>query len=243
MVVVRAPRTVPRALWRAVVLALLLLGITAAVAAIGVSDLRARVEAAGPWGPVAFVAAYAIVTLAPLPKNVLSASAGVLFGIEAGVAVVLAGATVGASVGFGLARLLGREAVEQWAGPRIRRGEELLRRHGALGVFVARLVPVVPFTVINYASGLSPIRFRSYLLGTVPGMVPGTVAYVALGAYGMHTTSWEFIAAALGLLTLSAAGVLLARSARRHQASGGDPGATGASALPDAAHRAALPPE
>lgn len=208
---VRVPRPVPGALWRAVVLALLLVAVTVAVAAVGVSDLRAWVEAAGPWGPVAFVGAYAVVTLAPLPKNVLSASAGVLFGIYAGVAVVLVGATAGALAGFALARLLGREAVEQWAGPRVRRGEDLLRRHGVLGVFVARLVPIVPFTVVNYASGLSPILLRHYLLGTVPGMVPGTVAYVALGAYGGHASSWEFVAAVLALLTLSAAGAVLAR--------------------------------
>ena len=210
-------RPVPRALWRIGALALLVVAVTVAVVAVGVSDLRAWVEGAGPWGPVAFVGAYAVVTLAPVPKNVLSASAGVLFGIYVGVSVVLIGATAGAVAGFALARVLGREAVEQWAGSRVRSGEDLLRRHGVFGVFVARLVPVVPFTVVNYASGLSPIRLRHYLLGTVPGMLPGTVAYVALGAYGGRGSSWELVAAVMTLLTLSVVGALLARRARHRQ--------------------------
>jgi MYXO-CTERM domain-containing protein len=198
------------------------LAMLAAVAVIlaAVTDLpdRAQIQElarAGPVGLAAFVLTYATLTLLPLPKNALSAAAGFVFGIGLGVALVWMAAVVGAVVAFWMGRWLGRDVVVRLIGRRLDRLDALVLRHGAVTVLVARLIPVVPFTAVNYGSGVTAIGFRSYLAGTAIGIVPGTVAYVAVGAYGTQPTSWPFLtaAAALAALTLGGAWFVRRRSA------------------------------
>ncbi len=102
-----------------------------------------------------------------------------MFGLAAGIAIVLVAAVLGAIVAFGLGRTLGRDAVQRFTGTRVARVDALLRRRGILAVIGLRLVPVVPFTAVNYAAGLTSVGVRDYVLGTAVGIVPGTVAYVA----------------------------------------------------------------
>lgn len=217
-----ARRWLPLAL-RLVVLVAIAIGVAVTVRALGLDDvaaLRSRVSDAGLSGMALFVGAYAMVTLAPLPKNALSAAAGLLFGLVTGVLVVLVAATIGAAAAFWLGRVLGRDSVARFLGPRVRRVDGLVRRRGFLSILALRLVPVVPFTLLNYGAGLSAVRFRDYLLATVVGIVPGTVAYVALGAYGASPRSWQFATAVavLGLLTVG--GALAARRHRRRERPG-----------------------
>ena len=137
-----------------------------------------------------------------------------MFGLAAGIAIVLVAAVLGAIVAFGLGRTLGRDAVQRFTGTRVARVDALLRRRGILAVIGLRLVPVVPFTAVNYAAGLTSVGVRDYVLGTAVGIVPGTVAYVALGVYGTEPDQWPFVAAVIVLLALSIGGAALARRAR-----------------------------
>lgn len=209
----------PRAVWvrLGVLLAVLALGV-AAVARWSLPDRETLLGgplAEGPWAPLLFAAVYALATLAPVPKNVLSATSGYLFGLGLGSLLVWSAALAGASTAYWLSRLLGREAVAGLAGGHLRRVDDLGARHGRLAVLLLRLVPVVPFTALNYASGLVAVRFADYLLGTAVGIVPGTVAYVALGAYGTDPTSLPFLTASAVLVLLSVAGAVVARRRRR----------------------------
>lgn len=165
----------------------------------------------GSWGLAVFVLSYATLTLLPLPKNALSAAAGFVYGIGAGVALVWVAAVLGAVAAFWLGRWLGRDVVVRVIGRRLDRLDALVVSHGAASVLVARLIPVVPFTAVNYGSGVTAIGFRSYLVGTTIGIVPGTVAYVAFGAYGTRPTSWPFLAAAGALAALTLGGAWFAR--------------------------------
>ena len=192
-----------RAIVRLALLGALLVGLLTAVLLVGIpraEDIRADVAALGPVAPAAFVLLYAGLTVLPLPRNVLSVAAGLLFGLVPGVLLAVPGAVLGAVAGFGLGRALGREAVERFGGTRVARVDALLTRRGVAAVVVARLLPVVPFTGVNYAAGLTAVRFRDFVVGTAIGVVPGTVAYAALGAYGTSPTSWPFLAAAAVLL-------------------------------------------
>jgi uncharacterized membrane protein YdjX (TVP38/TMEM64 family) len=199
----------------------LIVALAAVVAlAVGLSDeeqLRADVAAMGPAAPALFILLYAVATLAPVPKNVLTAAAGLLFGFVEGIAIVLLAALLGALAAFALGRALGRDAVERITGARVARVDALLSRHGLLAVLGVRLVPVLPFTAINYAAGLTAVRIGDYLIGTALGMIPGTVAYVALGAYGTSPGSWPFVAAVLALFALTAGGVAAAHRYRRRR--------------------------
>lgn len=166
------------------------------------------------WGPVVFVLGYAALTLSPVPKSALSIGAGVVFGLVGGIGVVVAAALLGAAAAFWLGRRLGREAVEKFTGVRVEKLDAVLRRRGFAAVLGVRLVPVLPFTAINYLAGLTSVGWRPYFWGTAVGILPGTASYVALGAFGMQL-GWQVqvAAAALGLLTL--AGLIVAVRRRR----------------------------
>lgn len=206
-------------MWVRLAVLVVVVALAAAVALlVGLPDeeqLRADVAAVGPVAPVLFLLLYAVATLAPLPKNVLSVAAGLLFGLVAGVAIVLLAALSGALAAFALGRVLGRDAVERITGSRAARVDALFRRHGLLAVLGVRLVPVLPFTVINYTAGLTTVGVRDYVIGTGLGIIPGTLAYVALGAYGASPGSWPFVLAILALAALAVGGAAAAHGYRR----------------------------
>lgn len=212
------PGSPGRAAWlRLVTFGVVLAATTAAAVLVGLPEpdqLRADIAAAGPAAPVLFGLIYALVTLAPLPKNVLAAIGGLLFGFATGAALVWGGAILGALAAYGLGRVLGRDAVERLTGTRVARVDALLRRRGLLAILGVRLVPVLPFTAINYTAGLTAVRTRDYVLGTALGIIPGTLAYVAVGAYGTSPGSWPFIIAVVALIALTAGGTV---AARRHR--------------------------
>ena len=213
-------------LWRAVILAgflivVIVLGLTVPLPS--VTQIRQDARVAGFGGAVLFVVIYALVTLTPIPKSVISIAAGVTWGLGIGLGLVYVGALLGATLAFALGRALGRDAVERFTGARVEKVDTILRRRGLLTVIGARLIPVLPFTVINYVAGLTSLRRRDYAIGTMVGIIPGTMSYVALGAFGT-TVGWGFYLAAgvLGLLTL--AGVFVGYRARRSNRRNAAPG-------------------
>lgn len=177
-------------------------------------QVRATVTGLGWAGAIVFALLYAAITLTPAPKNVLSVAAGLVFGFGLALVLVYVGALLGAAAAFALGRGLGRDAVERFTGSRVARLDELLRRRGLAAVIGVRLIPVIPFTAINYGAGLTAVRRRDYALGTALGIIPGTVAYVALGAFGLELgwPAWVAIGV-LGALTVG--GAIWAERGRR----------------------------
>ncbi|MPZ65465.1 MAG: TVP38/TMEM64 family protein [Pseudonocardiaceae bacterium] len=169
--------------------------------------MRSWAVTAGPAGILLFVLANGLITVAPIPRTVFTLAAGLLFGPVGGVGVALAATTISAMLAFGLIRALGRDLVA----PLLDRGtlrsiDGRLRRRGWLAVASLRLIPVVPFSILNYCSALSAIRWRQFLAGTV-GVVPGTIAVVLLGDALTGSTSPTLIAvsvlcAAVGVVGL-----------------------------------------
>jgi uncharacterized membrane protein YdjX (TVP38/TMEM64 family) len=202
------------ALARAAALAVLLvtLGVAAMLVDVpGLVDLRRSIDSLGPSAPVVFVLIYTAAVLLPVPKSVLSAAAGLAFGVPMGIALVLTGATVGAVGAFGLARVLGRDAVcrlesrleSQLAHGQLERLDALLERHGVLAALVVRLLPVMPFTPLNYACGVTAMRLRHYVVGTVLGLIPGTSLLVVLGSAGTRLSPWALIGGSAGFAASS----------------------------------------
>ena len=135
------------------------------------------------WGPVIFAAVYALACLV-LPGSLLTLAAGSLFGVVVGTAVVSLASVAGASLAFWLGGPLARGWVEKrLAGnPRFRALDQAVAAGGFKIVLLTRLSPLFPFTLLNYAFGLTRVRFRDYLLASWIGMLPGTVMYVYLGS-------------------------------------------------------------
>ena len=90
----------------------------------------------------------------------------------------------------------------------------MLRRRGLLAVIGIRLVPLLPFGTVNYASGLTAVRARDYVLGTAIGILPGATALVTIGAYGATPGSLPFVLAVAGLAVLAVGGLVAARRGR-----------------------------
>jgi len=148
----------------------------------GVAGVRAEVAAAGVWAPVLFVALQAIVTITPLPRTMFTVAAGVLFGSLWGLVLTITGTTLAALAAYGLVRWVG--------GPIVARHEHRpgfawvrarLDHSGLLAMLSLRLLPMVPFSLLNYAAGAARVRIVPYIVGTVLGVLPGTVAIVVLG--------------------------------------------------------------
>lgn len=128
------------------------------------------------FGPVAAVAGFALALTVAIPLTFLTLVAMVAFGPWGGIGCATVGALIGAAASYGLGHVLGREALERIAGPRINLLSRRLASRGVLAVIVIRLIPVAPFAVINMVAGASHIRLRDLLLGTVIGMAPSTLA-------------------------------------------------------------------
>ncbi len=191
--------------------------VSVAVGVPGVDRLRNDFAQFGIWAGVLYAGLYAAVSLAPLPAAVFTLAAGALFGVAEGLVVVEAGASVGAVIGFWLARLLGRDFVVRVSRASIERLDERFARRGVLAMLAVRLLPVLPFAAVNYVSGLTSIRFRDYLAGTAVGILPAAAAYVVLGAYGSTPGSWPFLVALAALLVLVVAGLVAGQRARRRR--------------------------
>ncbi|NEK93689.1 TVP38/TMEM64 family protein [Modestobacter muralis] len=176
-----------------------------------VATVRGWLNRRGPVGWVLLLAAFSLAPLAPVPRTALSVLAGVLAGFWGGLALSLGSGVLAALAGFGLARWLGRETVTRLAGPRLARADALLTRRGAVAVLVGRLLPVTPFTLVSYASGLSGIPLGAYLLGSTVGMAPGSIAYVTLGATVGSAGEGGGLLLALVPLSVALVGLALAR--------------------------------
>ncbi|MEO6958001.1 MAG: TVP38/TMEM64 family protein [Antricoccus sp.] len=195
-----------------------LVGISVWVGLPGVSALRRNFAQFGIWAGVLYAGLYAAVSLAPLPASVFTLGAGALFGVTEGLIIVEVGATLGAVIGFWLARILGRDFVARISGASVEKLDGKFARGGVIAVLAVRLFPVLPFVAVNYVSGLTSIRFRDYLVGTAVGILPAVAAYVVIGAYGSRPGSTPFLLALGGLLILVLVGFFVAQRNRRKRA-------------------------
>ena len=180
-------------------------------------ELQSLLDGLGPWAVPVFIALYVAACLLPVgPSGLLTIVGGALLGFPVALGAVLVGALLGSTVAFLISRSLGRAAVRGISNERVRALDDRVSEHGFAAVFLARLVPLVPFTTANYAFGLTSIPVAPYTLGTALGILPGTAIYVAVGAFGADPTSPPFLLAIGGLVLLTVIGLL--RSRRRDPA-------------------------
>jgi uncharacterized membrane protein YdjX (TVP38/TMEM64 family) len=147
-----------------------------------VPRFAAWVDGLGVWGPAVFVGGYAAAVVAFAPGSLLTLAAGAIFGLLEGTAYVLLAATLGSAGAFLVSRYLARGWVEKRLAGNARFAaiDRAVGEQGRRIVFLLRLSPVFPFNLLNYALGLTRVRFVDYLVASV-GMLPGTILYVYYG--------------------------------------------------------------
>jgi uncharacterized membrane protein YdjX (TVP38/TMEM64 family) len=173
--------------------------------------VRDWVDGYGIAGPLVFIAVSALLTPALFPGPLLAGAAGLLFGTWLGTPIAIVSATLGASLAFSLSRWLAHDAVEQLQGKRLRALRAFIGRHGFMSILYARIVPGVPYSLVNYAAGLSPIALLTFAGATALGCAPRAFAYTALGGSLDDLTSPEAIAAFAVLIVMALAGLIMAR--------------------------------
>lgn len=144
-------------------------------------QLRDWATSVGPWFPLAFLGAHIVVTIFPFPRTAFTLAAGLLFGPALGIAIAVVASTVSAVAALLLVRAAGWQLNRLVPHPRVDSLDARLRRRGWPAVVSMRLIPAVPFSVLNYAAGASAVRLAPYTLATLAGLVPGTAAVVVLG--------------------------------------------------------------
>lgn len=172
-----------------------------------------RIEDFGPLAWLVFMLLYAVGTVFFFPGSVLTLAGGALFGPVLGTFLNLTSATIGAALAFLAARYLASEWVEEKTGGRLRQLKEGVEKEGWRFVAFVRLVPLFPFNLLNYALGLTRIRFSHYLLATYICMLPGAIAYTYLGYAGREAIGGgeEIVQKAMLALALLAAVAFLPR--------------------------------
>ena len=174
-----------------------------------------ELQASNPWRVgIAFFVLYVAVTALSLPgAAVMTLAAGSVFGLLGGTVLVSFASSIGATLAFLASRYLLRDQVQRRFGDRLESINEGIQREGALYLFTLRLVPIVPFFLINLAMGLVPIRVRTFYWVSQLGMLAGTVVYVNAGAQlaDIESLSGIMSPALLGSFVLLGLFPLLAR--------------------------------
>jgi uncharacterized membrane protein YdjX (TVP38/TMEM64 family) len=175
--------------------------------------VRDWIDGYGAAGPLVFIVVSALLTVCLFPGPLLSGASGLLFGTALGTPVSIAAATLGATLAFSLSRWIAHDAVEGLGPthPRLRALREWVGRRGFVSVLYARIAPGIPYNLVNYAAGLSPVALRAFVAATAIGCAPRAFAYTALGGSFGDFGSPETVVALCVLVGMALAGLVLAR--------------------------------
>jgi len=176
----------------------------------------------GLMGPVIFIGLYILATVLFIPGSVLTLGAGAVFGVVWGSIYVSIASTLGATCAFLVGRYVARDAIARKieGNQRFAAIDKAVANEGWKIVGLMRLSPVFPFTLLNYAFGLTQVKLRDYVLASWIGMMPGTILYVYLGSLAQaatgdraRTTS-EWVLYGVGLLATVIVTVFVTRLAK-----------------------------
>lgn len=187
-----------------------------------VQSSLAWVENLGGWGPIIFVLTYTVAAVAFVPASALTLGAGALFGVVTGSVLVSIASTAAAAISF----LIGRYMAHDWVTAKVENSDRFKSIHDAVRtdgwklVALTRLSPIFPFSFINYAYGLTPVKFWHYLLASWIAMMPATVMYVYLGSLAragseaQQRTPAQWMMYGVGLMATIAVTIFITRIAK-----------------------------
>jgi uncharacterized membrane protein YdjX (TVP38/TMEM64 family) len=159
---------------------------------------------------VSFMVVYIFQTVLLLPgAAILSLAAGAIFGTAIGVICVIIAATLGAVLAFLATRYMFRDAVMKRFGSRLEGINKELEDRGFNYLLFLRLVPLFPFFLINLAAGLTRLPLRTFIIGTMLGIIPGGFVYVNAGANLASVDSLSGIASPNVMISLSLLGLFV----------------------------------
>ncbi len=134
------------------------------------------------YAPLVYVGLYIVGVVFAVPGAALTVLAGPLFGFRKGALLVVVSANLGCQLTFLISRFMGRDFVKRFIREDsfVDKISKKIENNGFLVMLYLRLLPIFPFNVVNYVSGLTDIKHRDYTLANLIGMLPGTIVYVYL---------------------------------------------------------------
>ncbi len=172
--------------------------------------IQALLKLSGIWAPLTYILLYVIATILILPSTALNLTGGALFGIWMGTFWTSLAAILAATISFLFSRTIGREITAKKLAERWQALDAELCQGGLFYMFAIRLIPVMPYGLVNSAAGLTSISFKDYILGTILGTVPSVLPFVMLGSSGLKAIQTGKILPLVGALAII--GILLATS-------------------------------
>ena len=145
-------------------------------------QLQIWLEKMGIFAPIVYVLLYTVGTLLILPSTPLNLTGGAIFGIWWGTLWTTVAAIVAAIVAFAFTRTVGKDIIAKKFAGRWEAIDGEIHQGGLFYMFSIRLLPIIPYGLVNFAAGLTSIRWRDYLIGTFLGTVPGVLPFVMMGA-------------------------------------------------------------
>lgn len=191
-------------------------GLALAFSHISAGALHQRLAELGPWAPAGYILLFTLLPAVFFPVAVLALAGGLLFGLVWGSVYTFAGAMLNCALMFLLSRRLGRERMDQYIARKLPPAwQERLRWAGGKRGFwllvVLRLIPAVPYNLINYAFGLTGMRLPQYLLASAIGIIPGTLVFINIGDKALDPSAPAFWIAVGLLAALLAVTALMGR--------------------------------
>jgi uncharacterized membrane protein YdjX (TVP38/TMEM64 family) len=170
--------------WKPVVLIVIIITLFIVMNVYGfggkIEELQHWIQSLGFWGPLAFFFIYIGAVIATIPGTIFGVIAGALFGSVIGVILISISSTIGASLTFLIARYFARDIVARWLSKNktMERLDRLTEEQGMIIVGLTRLIPLFPFTLLNYGFGLTKVSFKTYVFWSWLCMIPGTIIVV-----------------------------------------------------------------
>ena len=210
--------------WKPVVLIIVIVALFIVMNLYGfgqdITEVQHWIQSLGIWGPVAFFIIYLGSVIATIPGTIFGVIAGGLFGSVIGVILISISSTVGASICFLIARYFARDTVARWFSKNktMKRLDELTEEQGMMIVGLTRLIPLFPFTLLNYGFGLTKVSFKTYVFWSWLCMLPGTIIVVVgtdvlTQGLTQGRVPWELLGVLI--ITIIALGIIVWYSRRK----------------------------
>ena len=190
-----------------------------------VPNIIEKTASSGPLGYLGFILIYILSTVMMLPGSPLTFAAGALFGFWKGLILVSLSSTLGATCAFMVSRYLIRKSIEKRVlkNKKFQSIDNEINEQGWKIVILARLSPIIPFFLLNYALGITKIRFIHFIFASWIGMIPGTIVYVLMGTMGGafingKKSSFEWVLLGIGLIATILVTLLISKIIKNSQA-------------------------
>lgn len=176
---------------------------------IGINDIKDYVNSFGRFGSIVYIIMFALVPLTLFPDSILAIAGGLLFGLYEGYIYTAIGALIGSSISFYISRKLGRGIVKKFTKDKLDNIEQMVNKNGFSIILLLRLIPLFPFDVISYGSGLTSVSYKDFILATFLGTIPGILIFTNIGAQALDIGSEGFYISIAFLIMLVFISIIL----------------------------------